>query len=235
MSKIKASVILISKKEEELADVLQDLKNQTVKDFEIIKVVGGMRIPTAWNEGVRRAKGEIILFTESDVRLPRDWVEKMIKLVEKKSFVMGSEVIATSIAWCMSNVGIKAKIAKETPFDESFRVGDDTDWFERLRQKGFKIEREKEPIVYHYKSTDPRKIFKRDLVSGVDKAKIWLKHEDPELNLKRILLGRAFFITREIIQFFGITYGFIRYSYLFPRKILVYLKRGIVKFKRDEK
>lgn len=235
MSKIKASVILIARKEEELASVIEDLKNQTIQDFEIINVVGNMRIPKAWNEGVKKAIGEIILFTESDVRLPRDWVEKMVKLVEKKDFVMGSEVIVTSIAWSMSNVGIKAKIAREIPFDESFRVGDDTDWFERIRQRGFKIEREKEPVVYHYKSTDPKKLLKRELVSGVDKARIWLKHEDPELNLKRILLGRVFFIARETIQLFGIVYGLIRYFHLIPRKILMYFKRWITKFRRNDK
>jgi GT2 family glycosyltransferase len=232
---MKVSVVLIARSENELKDVLKDLKKQSYRNFEVIKVIGEMKIPEAWNEGIRKARGNIILFTESDVRLPKDWVRKMINLVKKKEFAMGSEVITTRRNFNMCCVGIKAKIAKKVLFDETFDTCEDTEWFERLKQMGFKIEREREPVVYHYKSIDPKKTFLRAFKNGKNHIRIWLKHDNPEMNFKRIVFSRGFYITKEIIQLVGVVWGLIRYFYLIPRKILKIVSRHAIERKSKRK
>lgn len=216
----KVSVVVIAKHKKELDKILSDLKKQDYKDFEVITITGKMKIPKAWNMGIRKAKGEIILFTESDVRVPKNWISEMVRLVKKKGFAMGSEVIVTRRNWNMSCVGIKSEIAKNTLFDESFEVCEDTEWFERLRKKGYEIRRELKPVVYHYRSRDVKKRLIRAFKVGKNFVKIWIKHKNPEMNLRRIILSRGFYITKEVLQLIGVIWGLIRYSYLIPKKFL---------------
>ncbi|MDI6807229.1 MAG: glycosyltransferase [Candidatus Aenigmarchaeota archaeon] len=223
---MEVSVILIAKKESELKNILKDLKKQDYDDFEIVKITGSMSIPEAWNIGIRKAKGKILLFSEADVRIQKDWIKKMVNLVKKKGFAMGSEVLATRRNLNMCSVGIKSEIAKNVLFDETFDTCEDTEWFERLRRMGYKIESEKEPVVYHYKSTDPRKRLLRAFKNGKNHVRIWLKHDNPEMNFKRIILSRGFYITKEILQLVGVIWGLVRYSYLIPRKIFHRIKRS---------
>lgn len=208
----KVSVVSIALKEKDLNNLREDLKKQTYKNFEFIPVVGNISIPKAWNKGIEKSKGDIILFTESDVSLPKNWVGEMVKNVENNNgFAMGSEVITTSRAWSMATTGIKSDIAKKNLFDESFSIAEDTEWFERVRQKGFELKREEKPIVYHHKSTDPIRNIKQSFIRGKNFIKIAKKYKgkNPEMNVKRIIKSRLYYITKEILQLLGVIYGIL--------------------------
>lgn len=203
----KVSVVSIALRDEELDLLRECLKHQTYDNFEFIPVTGNISIPEAWNKGIEKARGDIILFTESDVEVPEDWVEKMVENVKKNDgFAMSSEVVTTKRDWCMSSVGIKSEIAKNTKFDESFQIAEDTEWFERIKQKGFELKREKNPIVYHHKSKDPRKNLKWAFLRGKQHVKIAKKHfgKNPQMNIKRIIKSRMYHITKEILELLGV-------------------------------
>ncbi len=95
---------------------LDSLTNQTVKDYEIIVVDdcskdGSYEIAKSYkkvkvlrneknkgpaftrNRGIKEAKGNILLFTDSDCIIPRDWVEKYKKAFTGKKHIIQGKVI----------------------------------------------------------------------------------------------------------------------------------------------
>jgi len=214
------SVVLIAKHKDELTSVLNDLQRQSCDKFEVVTVFGSMTVSQAWNKGITKATGDIILFTESDCSLPYDWVETLSNLVELKGFAMGSEIITTSREWSMSNVGIKADIARKEHMDERFTIGEDTEWFERIAKRGFSLQRLPRPIVYHHRNKLGMHRFKQAFLSGKNRILIMLKHVNPQMNLRRIVLSRVYHISYETTILIGAIWGIIRYSYLIPIKLL---------------
>jgi len=200
--------------------VLGDLDQQNCSDFEVVTIVGAMSIPHAWNLGVSRARGRILLFTESDCSLPPDWVEHLSAQVEIHGFAMGEEVITTSRAWSMSNVGIRAQLAAQNPFDERFAVGEDTEWFERLAKKGYPVIRQREPVVYHHRhELEMRRVW-LSFLSGKYRTLIMLSHVHPQMNARRILLSCLFRISREILVLVGAIWGIACYWHMIPGKLI---------------
>lgn len=59
-----------------LYDTLRSLANQTFKDFELITDDSGPTEYHARNRAARRAKGEVLAFTDDDTLPPPDWLEK---------------------------------------------------------------------------------------------------------------------------------------------------------------
>jgi glycosyltransferase involved in cell wall biosynthesis len=72
----KVSVIVPARRKENAKEILHDLKNQSFNNYEILVVAGKGRIAKAWNVGIKNASGEILLFTESDCRVPNEWIRK---------------------------------------------------------------------------------------------------------------------------------------------------------------
>lgn len=97
------SVIIPTKNEEEyLPKLLDSLKQQTFKDFEVIvgdanstdktveiaqqfgaKVVKGGMCATGRNNGAKVAKGEVFLFLDADVILPADFIKKVLQEMQE--------------------------------------------------------------------------------------------------------------------------------------------------------
>ncbi|HLD97795.1 MAG TPA: glycosyltransferase [Candidatus Nanoarchaeia archaeon] len=98
------SIIIITKNEEKcLPRLLESIKRQNFRDYEIIvsdaqstdrtreialaygcKIVEGGLPSVGRNNGARVAKGEILLFLDSDVVLPNDFLRKSLKEMKKR-------------------------------------------------------------------------------------------------------------------------------------------------------
>ena len=218
-SKVSVIVTATPKRKGELKLLLEDLEKQDYPNYEIVSIIGNMSIPQAWNIGIKQAEGDILLFTESDVSLPKDWISKMVPLVQKHGFAMGSEVLTTDRSWNMSTTGVKSKIAKNLLFNEHMKIGEDTDWFERLREKGLKIKRYKEPVVWHHKSKNIKKKLLWSFLQGKYRVHIALKYRAPEINFKRTFGSWLYYSAVQLLYITGCLWGMIRYASLMPRKI----------------
>lgn len=102
------SVIVPAYKEAKtIEQCLRSIKNQTFENFEIIVVAGGDKRTIeiakrygavvedeecigaghARNEGVKKAKGDVLVFTDADGVVPRDWLEKYARVFENTDIV----------------------------------------------------------------------------------------------------------------------------------------------------
>jgi len=129
------SIIIITKNEEKcLPRLLESLITQTYKDFEVIvsdakstdrtreiatsydcMIVDGGLPSVGRNNGARMAKGDLLLFLDADVSLPKDFLEKSLEEFHKKEFICAgalfepiSERIFDKILFFGSNLFILA-------------------------------------------------------------------------------------------------------------------------------
>jgi glycosyltransferase involved in cell wall biosynthesis len=214
------SVVSIALSENELDRLETLLEQQTYDDFEFVPVVGDLSIPEAWNEGIRRAEGDIIAFTESDVEVPESWLEIIAeKFDDGEDFAMGYEVQLPQNHHSMSSTAIRADWAAETPFDEQLSVTEDTEWFARLMDKyGFRIEKSREiPIVFHYKD---RSKYKWALYHGIHRAEIWLDYEYGGKSATGVTSKRLNRILTEILTLIGQGIGLLKHPIKTLRRFL---------------
>lgn len=215
---VEVSIVIASLKKPE--ELFQDIKKQTFKDYEIVLVTGKMQIPRAYNIGFRRAKGKKIVIVESDVRIyDKNWLANMVKAIDKYKVVKVDQVEANNFVDTPNNVGIDARIAKAHMFDESIIVGEDIDWYEKIRQDGYEFKRLRQPVVWHFKKWNPKKYVMWKFWIGVSYSKTALQYRNANMNFKRIILSRALAFLDFLLMLIGEICGFIRYFYLiFYRK-----------------
>jgi hypothetical protein len=163
----KISVISIAKTNEELDELKKLLSLQKYKDFEFIGSTKGT-IPEAWNDAISRAKGEYLVFTETDAKpVNEKWLEEIdqqIRINPDYTILKGIEVSPTNFNMC--NLVGKAEIFRKNCFDENFNVCEDTELFARLRYNGIQIIRVPGFPVFHSPSISWRKTIKRSFTYG---------------------------------------------------------------------
>lgn len=215
---VEVSIVIASL--EKPKELFEDIKKQSFKDYEIVLVTGKMQIPKAYNIGFKRAKGRKIVIVESDVRIyDRSWLANMVKAIDKYKVVKADQVEANDFVDTPNNVGIDAKIAKAHLFDESIIVGEDIDWYEKIRQDGYDFKRLRQPIVWHFRKWNPKKYIMWRFWIGMSYSKTALRYSNPNMNFKRIVLSRGFAFTDFVLTLIGEICGFVRYFYLiFYRK-----------------
>ena len=194
----KISVISIAKNEDELNALKDALSKQTYKDFEFIVSTKGT-IPEAWNDAISRAKGEFLVFTESDASpLNETWLEEISKHLEKNTIVKGLEITPTNLDMC--NLVADVAIFKKIKFDETFPVEEDSELFARLRRNDVAIKQINAFPVIHTPSISWGKTLSRAFLSGHLQMKI-NKHDgrkEGKVNKDALVTGSSRDIGRAI-------------------------------------
>lgn len=224
----KISVISIARDESELNGLKEVLSKQTYKDFEFIISTKGT-IPEAWNDAISRAKGEFLVFTESDAHpLFDNWLEEISKHLEKNTITKGLEIMPTNLDMC--NLVADAAIFKKMWFDESFPVGEDSELFARLWANGIKIRRGNAFPVIHTPSISWKKTLSRSFLYGRLQMKIIYLHgrenmqdiNTQNLNKNQIhpISNRIRIITENVLFLLGLVFGSLYHlPILIKRKI----------------
>lgn len=101
---VKISVVVCTlNRERELNTLLENLRQQTYGDYELIIVTNkrlripkarviiqkGRGLPNARNEALPHTKGEIITFFDDDVLLEKDYLEKIVKVFDRNPDIGG--------------------------------------------------------------------------------------------------------------------------------------------------
>ncbi|MEM2704259.1 MAG: glycosyltransferase [Candidatus Bathyarchaeia archaeon] len=176
----KVSVISIAKSEAEFERLREALEKQTFRDFEFITSTKGS-IPEAWNDALSKARGEIIVFIESDAfPLNERWLEEIVENWRKGAVLKGLEINPTSLNLC--NLVCDADIFKKVRFNESFKCTEDTELFARLRKMGVKVGFINAFPVVHVSSRTWRKTLSRGFRSGMYFMKIMYMHGKENLD-----------------------------------------------------
>jgi len=178
-----ASVITIAKNESDLVELRKALKQQTFKDFEFLYSTK-KGIPQAWNDVIKKSKGEIIVVTESDaLPLNKRWLEEMVNAVKKfnrndpkkRTVIRGIEVSNLSWDWC--NFASYNKVLKDNLLNESYPIAEDTELFARLRSLGYKgLELPIAP-VFHNRGGSISKLIKNNFLYGILLVRIQMKYD----------------------------------------------------------
>ena len=180
------SVVTIARRESELGKLRQALKRQTFRDFEFVYSTK-RGIPEAMNDAIQKAKGKIIVVTESDALPMSDtWLEEMVRAVKKynktskKTLIRGIEVVPS--AWDWSNFAAYASVLKENKLDESFAIAEDTELFARLKKKGYRgIELPIAPVL-HQRSQSISKMIRNNFLYGVLLVRIQMRYAHTGFN-----------------------------------------------------
>lgn len=228
----KISVISIAKRDSEFKDLRKALANQTFQDFEFITSTKGA-IPEAWNDVISRARGEFLVFTESDAFPLNDrWLEEIVKTAKKNTVLRGLEIKPTDPNLC--NLVCDASIFKKVNFDESFQIGEDTELFARLRKMGIKIEHINAFPVIHNSEQTWRKTLSRGIKRGMLFMKITYLHgrnNIDDVNTRNFhrnyihpISNRIRIITENVLVLLGL---FVGAAYYLP----IVIKRKIKKQK----
>jgi len=213
------SVIAIAKSKEELKPLISALKKQSFQDFELV-TSQKKGIPQALNDAISKAKGKILVITESDAMpLTNTWLEEMVKAVKKhdeKTIIRGIEIRQTP--WCWVNIACYSSILKNNKMDESFELAEDTELFTRLNGLGYKgSELPAAPVLHEKRSKGFWNSIRNSFTYGNLLVKINLKYNNIDFNPEKIKGSNI--IKREIqtilsrIAFLlGATVGFIDHN-----------------------
>lgn len=231
---MKASVVIPAyNAEKTIGKCLDSLQSQSFKDFEAIVVddesndrtaEAAKKFPkarvlrqkhagpaVARNFGTREAKGGIVVFTDSDCVLDRDWLAEMLKPFDDASIVgvQGSyksnqkEIVARLIQLEIENRHEKMANKKDIDFmgtysaayrksvfmemkgfDESFPIasGEDTDLSFRINEAGYRMVFNPKAIVFHRHPTSLLKYLKVKFFRAYWRTKVYKRHKAKMVN-----------------------------------------------------
>ncbi|MEW6295907.1 MAG: glycosyltransferase [Candidatus Diapherotrites archaeon] len=197
------SVIAVAKSREELKPLISALKKQSFQGFELV-TSQKKGIPQALNDAISRAKGKILVITESDAMpLTNTWLEEMVEAVKRhgeKTIIRGIEVRQTP--WCWSNIACHSSVLKNNKMNENFPLAEDTELFARLNNLGYKgLELPIAPVLHERKSKGFWKSVNNSFAYGRLLVKINLKYNNIDFNPEKI--KGSSIIKREIQEIFS--------------------------------
>lgn len=215
------SIIIILKNDLGIIDTITGLNKQNFsKKFEIIVVDRSTisypkirsKIPLTWidydskgkrytipeqrNVGIKKAKGEVIVFLDASCKPNQDWLENILEPIDKngESIVMGrtgSEGGSTlndlsyeknlSVKYVSEaptiNLAIKKSVfSKVGFFDENLEYGSDVDFTWRSINQGYKIRYQPRAYATHDWG-DKKQELKRTILYGRARARLLWKHK----------------------------------------------------------
>lgn len=231
----KVSVISIAKSDAEFERLREALERQTFRNFELITSTKGS-IPEAWNDALSKAKGEIIVFIESDAfPLNERWLEEIVENWRKGAVLKGLEINPTSLNLC--NLVCDADIFRKVRFDESFKCAEDTELFARLRKMGVEVGFVNAFPVVHVPSRTWRKTLSRSFRSGIYFMKIMYMYGKENLdnvntqnfksNYIHPISNRLRIIVENILVLLGLLVGAIIYLPILLKRRLTAKQRSL--------
>ncbi|MFQ6020450.1 MAG: glycosyltransferase [Candidatus Aenigmatarchaeota archaeon] len=187
--------------------------------------------PRAYNWAIDRIKTEYIALIDGDCTVPRNWLKELIKgfksddilevlgfcatpkNVSKLQKIIGADLEDRfkhlpkypSRAPTM-NVIFKTETAKKLKFDESLRVGYDTDFSFRLTKLG-KIYYNPKAVIYHYHRATWKNYFKQQYITATMMPKLYSKHKSKS---KGDPITKSTMIIQPFLSYLGIL-GLILY------------------------
>ena len=170
------SIVTIGLEDKEIEVVRESMAAQT---FDDIEVVGSTKegIPSAWNQALSEASGELYVFTETDAMPIRDdWLERIVADVElpERGVVHYGEVGRPGHGYDLSNLAIPATVMTEFSFDESYPIVEDTELFTRMNKAGVTFEKRYDNPVYHHPA--PERQDERAFQRGYHQMRCRLTH-----------------------------------------------------------
>lgn len=201
-------------------------------------------LPANRNKGVEHSKGKNVFFIDADCLADKEWVSQMEKSLEKDDFVIGNviynkkkrrpfeRIIQNSSNLLGANFGVRRKVAEEIKFDERFFFREETDFFLRLKKRGFTWTFNSDAKVYHKSSryTIKKFILERKKYSG---EVLFFKKDGKESHKLVPHLGRILY-PQELLFIILIPLSLLSEFrlFLFP---LFYIFPGLMYIKRDFK
>lgn len=241
----KTEIIVIDASKEE---ILLDIKNKfpDVKWFYYEnKTNKKITIPEQRNMGIKKSKGDIIVFVDAGCTVEKDWLKELIKPIRKKEELITSGIIKSlnkknihNIIWqkrrgeylleCgAANLALNKKILKnKINFDETLEAGEDMDLTWNLINKGYKILYVPHAIMYHNWGNLKQEI-KRAIKYGESRWNLYLKHKDRRWKFKNSGLD---LFTLYSLGFFIYVISIIPFTYFwgyYPLFLLIPLIKNI--------
>lgn len=173
--------------------------------------------PKSRNKAIKKAEGEIIIFTDSDIIPVSDFISQHISFHKKyKNIIVNGSLIRISnldeigkkkkgildisfSSFDTANVSVrKEHLIKVGGFDEDFLPYGfaDLELGYRLRKLGLKPKKNPLALGYHYKEPrkifDPKNMYEKEKMRGISAALYWKKH--PTLRVKLTTQANPLFV-----------------------------------------
>lgn len=170
------SVVTIGRSEDEIDRLREHLREQTYDDYEFVYSTEP-GIPQAWNDALSRARGSIVVFTETDARpVFDDWLETIAEEFDpdEDDVVYFGEYRGPS-SFNFANTALRRSLVEGRPLDESFPVGEDSEFFARLDKRGVRFDENRVSPVYHEAKSTSRYL-SRSFEYGMADARCIVRH-----------------------------------------------------------
>ncbi len=205
------SVCIIARPNENIKKCLGSIKNQTYGKKEIVVYKEFNRNFAALrNKVIEKAKGDIIVFLDSDCHAERHWLEEVNKIFQDRKIVgfwgrvcyeldgkmptISTRIISNDGNGTLTaNAGFKADLLKKEKFDTSIRAGEDKAINKRMRKHG-KIIYSDKTIVFHTKQKWSFDGIIKHATKYIDNLKLYYKYKVPVSKMGPIIYPEHYLI-----------------------------------------
>jgi len=179
-----------------------DATTERAKAYPVKLVYSQLNPPAAYNLVLKTVENEIIGLIDSDAKVKKGWLRKLVKHLDDPKVAGASGTMETwnkdklvprAIGYELSyryrrlpntvervatmNLLLKKKVTLEIGgFDEALPTQYDTDIGARLAQAGYRIAFDSEAICYHFHRPTLRTFFKQQYKYGQNTWKLYFKH-----------------------------------------------------------
>ncbi|MEM3378033.1 MAG: glycosyltransferase [Candidatus Bathyarchaeia archaeon] len=179
-----------------------DATLQIAQQYPVKLVSAPLNAPAAYNYALKTVQNGIVAFIDSDAKVEREWLNKLVAYLSDSQVAGvsgGIETWNTENAWARSigydlksryarlkksvtrvatmNLLMKKQIIEEVGgFDENLPSQYDTDLGYRITSRGYKILFDPNAKCYHFNRPTLRSYFRQQLQYGKNTAKLYLKH-----------------------------------------------------------
>lgn len=237
LKKYKVSVVIPTYNEEkDIGDLMECLCKQTFKDFEVIvvdnfsndntlNIVKKYRkrlkirvykrrgnVSFARNFGFKKASGEIMVFLDADIVVPKDFIEKIYRSFYPDAVCVSLFGTKGSIFDIIHKEGIssipiafkKKSFFKVGGFDEALSAFEDLDLTERIESRGLIKVLNKNIVIYHKFPQKLKELYRQQKKWGME----YLKYLEKKRK-KKIVYLLPFFLFVLILKKLFFFYGFL--------------------------